>query len=158
MQVSNGHITSPEALDPGIAIRRTTASVIHTKRLSDHRYSSTAAVWGLNRTSEERSHSFLLESNYQLHKYAVYGRYEYVQKSPHELALQHEAGEDSEALFHVNALTLGSNRIMLEKYKTQVRLGMQATWYKADERLESLYGNYPLAAEVYLRINPSMMH
>lgn len=156
MQVSNGNIESPETLEPGIDIRRTTASVIHTKRVSEHSYSSTAAVWGLNRTSEERSHSFLLESNYQLHKYAVYGRYEYVQKSPHELAL-HEAGEGEEKLFHMNALTLGSNRIMMEKWKTQVRLGLQATLYKADERLEGLYGNYPLAAESYLRINPSMM-
>jgi hypothetical protein len=156
MQVSNGFIKSPELLEPGTDIKRTTASVLYTKRTGDHTYTASTAVWGMNRSGEGNSNSFLVESNRQLQKYAVYGRYEYVQKSPHELALRSE-GEEHDIFYNINALTVGANRIMWEQFKLQLRLGLQTTLYKSDKRLASLYGEYPVGAEVYLRINHSQM-
>jgi hypothetical protein len=156
MQVSNGFIKSPETIEPGINIRRTTASVIYAKQFDEHRYISHAAVWGVNSTEESNSHSLLFESNYQYNRYAVYGRYEYIQKSAHELVIEGDH-EHPEPMYNVNAFTLGANRIILEKLKTQARIGLQGTFYKTDERLNDLYGKYPVGASVYLRLNPAQM-
>lgn len=157
LQISDGFIKSPETLEPEDDLRRTTASIIHTKRIDSQSFSSTAAIWGLNSAHGLRSNSFLVESNWQLSKNAVYGRYEYVQKSAHELVIDDHHGDHAPQLYNVNALTFGANRIIIEKWKTQARLGAQATFYKTDEHLVSLYGEYPISAQVYFRINPGRM-
>lgn len=156
LQVSNGFIKSPEAVEPDIDIRRTSASVIYTRQFDQNDYVSHAAVWGVNSTEESNSHSLLFESNYQSGLYAVYGRYEYVQKSAHELVIG-GGHEHPEPVYNVNAFTLGANRIIMEKFRTQLRFGFQGTFYRSDERLIDLYGKYPVGASVYLRLNPARM-
>jgi hypothetical protein len=46
MQVSSGFIKSPEALEPGIDIIRTTSSVMHTHTIGDASLISSTVVWG----------------------------------------------------------------------------------------------------------------
>jgi hypothetical protein len=91
-----------------------------------------------------------------MNKLTLHGRYEYVQKSLHELVLDENVfGHD--AVFPVNAFTAGFNYDLFNWGKTKFAFGSQFTLYKADKRLNNLYGDKPMAVEVYLRIYPSLM-
>jgi hypothetical protein len=154
-QFSQGFIKSPEALEPGVDVARTTASVIHSHNFSAFRSINTTFAWGLNdKGHDHREHSFLLESNMQMNKLAVYGRYEFVQKSPEELSLE---GFEHDEIFNINALTLGANYRIFQFAGTDVSLGLQGSIYFTPGGLETIYGKNPLSAQVYLKISPSFI-
>jgi len=154
-QFSQGFIKSPEALDPGVDVTRYTASVIHSHNFSNLRNINTTFAWGLNdKGHDHKEHSFLLESNYNLNKLAVYGRYEFVQKDPEELDLE---GFDHDTKFNINALTLGANFRVFNVSNTDISLGIQGSFYFTPNELQAIYGKNPLSAQVYLKINPGIM-
>jgi hypothetical protein len=156
-QVSKAFIKSPEAVAPDEDVDRTTASVIHALPLTgENRFLTSAFVWGYNDSGEDhRENSFTLESNLQLDRFAVYGRFENIEKSADELQLdQFEHHE----LFRINALTLGLNYTFLRQWNTNLAIGAQGTLYAADEELDPVYGNNPKSLEVYLRLSPALMN
>jgi hypothetical protein len=154
LQVSQGFIHSPEELEPDVNVVRTTASAMNTTILrGNNRFIATTAVWGLNNKGHgHNEHAVLLESNLQLNKNTIYGRYEFVEKSTHELQLESVFGETK---FSVHALTLGYNRSLLTRLKTNLSAGIQGTVYAADKALNTIYGKNPMSAEIYLRISPA---
>jgi hypothetical protein len=155
LQASQAYLTSPEVLSPEEDVFRTTASVIHALPLGGENFNlNSAVIWGLNRHDGENEHSFLLESNLQLDRFALYGRYEWVQKSAAELALE---GFDEHDSFNINALTLGTNYTVLRQLSTNFALGVQGSLFAAEQALDPVYGNNSLSAEVYLRISPRLM-
>jgi hypothetical protein len=157
MQISHGFIKSPEELHPGEDVNRTTASIIYSKPLKNDGWINVSSVYGLNKTKDHKGeNSFLLEGLWNRKKLALYSRYEYVQKSIEELALDENVyGHD--AVFPVNAFTLGLNYDLLHFNKTKLSAGTQFTWYGADKKLDPLYGKHPAAFEIYFRIYPSLM-
>lgn len=157
MQVSKGFIKSPEALHPDENVNRTTASVNHALPLrGENKFLTSAVVWGFNDSGENhKENSFTLESNLQLDRFAVYGRYEFVEKSADELVLDDVFDHDTK--FDVNALTLGLNYTVLRQLNTNFSLGVQGTFYTFDSRLNPIYGKNPISAEVYLRMSPQLM-
>jgi hypothetical protein len=156
LQVSHAYIKSPEALHPGENIHRTTASAEYALPLMNNHSFNATAVWGMNKSKDEDGeHAALLEASYRLKKFAFYGKYEYVQKSSHELNLNETIYGDN--LFNVNAYTLGINYDLLQLKKTNIAVGSHFTFYKEDKKLYNLYGKNPAALEVYLRIYPSLM-
>ena len=157
MQVSHGFIKSPELLHPDEDVNRTTASAIYSTTLSNNSSINATAVWGMNKVKEhEGENAVLVEGEWRKNKLAIYSRYEWVQKGIEELALDENAyGHD--AVFPVNAFTLGFNYDLLKIGQTRLAGGGQWTLYHADNRLNSLYGKNPMAVEVYLRLYPSMM-
>lgn len=155
LQASQAYLTSPEVLSPEENVFRTTASVIHALPLSVNNHNlNSAVIWGLNRHDGENEHSFLLESNLQLDRFALYSRYEWVQKSAAELALE---GFDEHDSFNINAFTLGTNFTVLRQLSTNFALGVQGSLFAAQQALDPVYGNNPLSVEVYLRISPRLM-
>jgi len=100
LQFSQGFINSPEELFPDEDIVRTTASVLHTKTLSDNTFISSSFIWGANRIDEDNLHSVLFETNVTLKPVSVYARYEFVQKDARELQLL-QFGDN--AVFSINA-------------------------------------------------------
>jgi hypothetical protein len=155
LQVSRAYIVSPEALHPDENVNRTTASGTHIYMLpGENRFLSSTTVWGYNASEDHEEHSFLLESNLQLDRLAIYGRYEFVQKSAEELGFNHL---DAEAPWNINAITLGANYTVLRQWKTNFSLGAQATVSMAPPDLDFSYGNNPLSAEIYLRVSPVRM-
>lgn len=154
-QVSHGWIKSPEALHPEEDVNRTTASAIYSGRWGKEKFLDVSAIWGLNKIPTGGENAALLEAALRLKRLALYTRYEWVQKSAEELALQPVFGTD--AIFRVNALTLGLNYDLFSLGKLRIAAGGQLTGYQADRRLNSLYGKNPLGGEIFLRIYPSLM-
>jgi hypothetical protein len=115
------------------------------------------AVWGMNKIkNHDGENAALLEAEWRKNKLALHGRYEWVQKGIEELALEEEVyGHD--AVFPVNALTVGFDYNLLNIGKTRLAGGSQVTFYHADNRLNTLYGKNPMALQVYLRLYPSIM-
>lgn len=157
LQVSHGFLKSPEELHPGEDVARTTASATYSLPLSDDGGLNAIALWGMNKTKNHKGeNAFLLEGSWRKSGLAIHGRYEYVQKSVEELSLD-EAVYGDDAIFPVNAFTVGANYDLLNIGKTRLAGGSQFTLYSADSRLNSLYGKNPMAFEVYLRLYPSLM-
>ncbi|QNF33179.1 hypothetical protein HUW51_10735 [Adhaeribacter swui] len=155
LQVSRGFIHSPEALEPETNVDRTTASILHSKMLGDRKHITSALVWGLNDAGHDhREHSVLAESNLQLNKTGIYGRYEWIQKTPEELSLEQFEHDE---IFNVHALTLGVSRVVAQQWNTDLTIGVQGSVYAPGNQLKPIYGKVPVSGEVYLRINPSLM-
>ena len=155
LQVSNGWLKSPEAAEPHYNVNRFTASAIHTKMLGESSYIATTLVYGQNRHHGKTQPAILLENSLQLNKTAIYGRYEYVQKDAGEMDL--EATFPSDPNFNINAITLGTNRILTTFKQTNLTLGLQATLNASPKALRPLYGTAPIGFQVYLRVTPSLM-
>ncbi len=156
MQVSRAFLESPEAVAPDHDVTRTTASIIHVLPFAgENRSLNSTFVWGYNDAGEDhKESSFTLESNLQLDRFAVYGRYENIEKSAGELLL--DQFEDHQ-LLRINALTLGANYTLIRQLNTNFSLGLQGSLYHADAVLDSIYGKNPMSFEVYLRISPVIM-
>lgn len=155
VQFSQAFIKSPESLEPEENITRTTASVLHSIILGEKTHLTSAAVWGVNQKWEHRpEHSMLLESNLQMNKTAFYGRYEFIQKSGHEL----DINNGSDKLFPINALTLGTSYNFLHAFNTNFRIGIQGSAFFTPSELRAFYGRLPLSAEIYIHILPINMN
>jgi hypothetical protein len=122
----------------------------------ENRHINSALIWGFNDAGgHHKEHSLTAESNLQLDRFALYGRYEWVQKSSGELQVVEQFGD--EELFNINALTLGTNYTVFRRWNTNFSLGVQGSVYMADSRLHPIYGNNPLSGQVFLRISPHLM-
>ena len=100
-------------------------------------------------------HALLLEASYGIKRWQPYARYEWVQKSAEELALTPPFGHDD--VFNVNALTVGLNYDIAKLNPIWLSVGAQASLNIADKRLDNLYGNNPMAAQIYVRVYPMLM-
>lgn len=155
LQVSRAYIHSPEQLNPDESIDRTTASAYHVLDMErENHFLTSTFVWGYNDSGDHQENSYTLESNLQLDRFALYGRYENIQKSAGELMLtEYDHGQ----LFRINAVTIGANYTVLRYLKTNLAIGAQGTIYKASSSLNPIYGDSPKAIEVYMRISPTLM-
>jgi hypothetical protein len=155
LQGSFGYIKSPEALDPNTNIHRTTASAIYNLPLGPDSNWSNSFVWGQNNaTSEGKTQSFLVESNYQRGRDTVYFRWERVQKSGHELVLD---PRDESRIFPIGGYTIGYVRDLSHGSGVDIGLGAQFTFNDRSDDLDRYYGDgLGYAFEFFLRIRPSL--
>lgn len=157
LQVSHGFIKSPELLHPDENVNRTTASAIYSYPFASGATLDATVLWGMNKTpGHDGENAFLLEGDWRKNNLVLYGKYEWVQKSVEELALD-ETIYGHDAVFPVNAITAGLNYNLLNFGKMKLAGGGQFTFYHADDRLNTLYGKNPMAFEVYLRLYPRPM-
>lgn len=151
LQVSHGFLRGPEAVAPDIDVRRTTASAVHNAALGGGKNLASSLVWGWNRDSGDRdTHAFLLESSFDWRRQAVYGRFEVVQKTGHDLGIEPLEGR----AFWINALTLGAARDLSPLDALGLRLGGQITISAVPRELRFEYGRWPVSVSVYLRLSP----
>jgi hypothetical protein len=155
-QASQGYIKSPESVRPNEDVYRTTASAVYSKPLGKNSFVNVTGLWGLNK-SHANEHAVLLEAAYVKNIFSMYGRYEMVQKSIHELDLDEKAYEH-DALFNINALTLGMSLDVIDSKAMRLAFGGQGTFYAPDERLVSIYGRNPVSAQVFIRLYPPRMN
>jgi len=154
LQVSHAYIESPEALEPAVNRHRTTASLIYNRVLGPDSNWATSLAWGQNDDSHEgKTESVLLETDYQRDRDTIYGRWERVEKSGHELVL---ACGDLNEIFPVNAASIGYVRDLSHGNKIDIGLGGQFTIDFWPEELDRYYGGGPgYGFEIFLRVRPS---
>lgn len=157
LQASRAFIKSPESSAPQNNIHRTTASIQHSENLNGvNRWISSSVVWGMNNSGDHHEeHSVLAESNLQLNKSAIYARYEFVQKSEHELGV--EWSDQRKKVAPVSLFSVGINRHIATFGNTMVQAGTQFGIYKIDRILNNAYGKSPVSGQVYVRLTPVLM-
>jgi hypothetical protein len=159
LQVSNGSITSPESLDPGVNQHRTTASLLYDKPLGYESSWYAGGVWGRNRLTDgsPTSDAFLLETDYRRAGNAYYARFEYVEKAGHELALANPSIADT--LFDVGSYSVGYVRDLNRQANgTRVGLGAQVTLSPKSAGLDPYYGaTTPVSFQLFVRLRPTAM-
>lgn len=157
LQGSYADIKSPEVLEPEEDIQRSTFSVINSLPISKTKNLNTALIWGANKKHDNHlEHTALLESALQLNKTTLYSRYEFLQKSTHELDLE-DMFNGEEKIFPVHSLSVGFNQVFYQTFKTNFSIGGQITINASPEELHNLYGQYPVSGQVFLRIYPQQL-
>ena len=158
-QISHGYLKNPEPAEPEIRVRRrTTASAIYNKNWADKdRNWANSFVWGQNHDDAGRTNSLLYESNYQFRKNSIFGRFERVQKSIHELSAEDFFVNDNQK-FWVGLLSVGYVRDLVKDKGLDVGLGAQATWYTNPGGLTPVYGGTNHGGfQVFMRFRASRM-
>jgi hypothetical protein len=153
LQFSQGFLKSPEALHLDEDVWRTTASVSQSQPLGMGHYLLSSLLFGMNKTNDDQEPSFGLESALLLDRWSFFARYEYLQKSGEELVLDGEPHHN----YSIHALKPGMAFRFASIYKIDLRLGAQATFHFIEEALHPVYGDSPMAAEVFLRFSPQQM-
>lgn len=156
-QFSRGILKSPEPAEPEIRfLHKTTASAIYNKTFGDDRNWASTFVWGQNYANRQFSNSFLVESNYDFSKNSVFGRIERVQKSGHDLVLDHSFDDD--ALFWLGSYSLGYVRDIVKDRGLDVGIGGMLTFNSNPATLSPVYGGtIHNGYQVFLRFRPSRM-
>lgn len=133
VQVSHGVFDEPEASEPDVRVRRTTASVLYS-----HGGWDAAAIWGRNDPDEGPStHAFLVEGNWAIDDHhTVFGRLEYGQRTGHDLGL---APEDE--TFGIGSLSLGYLYNFGPTGPVIPGVGIRLTLDVLDGDLEDAYGS-----------------
>lgn len=159
---SYGYLKSPEELHPDENQHRLGASVLYTRRIGRQGDWATAFVYGGNKhvlpgePPQEFGHSLLLESNVQFdHQNSIFGRAEWVQKSPQELVI---AGADPDTHFNVSGLALGYVREIADYRGASLGLGVRGSINIVPEALKSTYGTQtPGGIALYARLRPTLL-
>jgi uncharacterized cupredoxin-like copper-binding protein len=148
LQVSRGHIKSPEQLEPDVDIDRTTASAIYNRRLAAGDWQTTLA-WGRNaKTAHDATDAYLLESAVVLSGiHTFFGRIELSDKDELFPAGDPLAGET----FRVGKLTAGYIRDFPIARHFKIGVGGLVSRYSLPSALESSYGN-PTSYMLFARL------
>ncbi|MGQ0643427.1 MAG: hypothetical protein ACT4P6_21995 [Gemmatimonadaceae bacterium] len=156
MALGHGYLKSPEVLHPDESTHRTTASILHGRRLGNDGQWATAAVWGGNRHegAHRLTHAFLLESEAVLDaRNTVFGRAEIVQKTAADLVLP--ATFDEDRRFNVGHISLGYIREIARTRSATLGLGVRGTLNVVPGELEPVYeSRTPLGFLVFVRLRP----
>lgn len=155
-QISHGYLKNPERSEPDVhVLHKTTASAIYNKKFDENRDLASTFVFGQNYANGERTNSLLFESNYDFNKNAVFGRFERVQKSGHDLVL---APALEHSIFWVGSMSMGYVREIIKDKGIDVGLGAMATINTDPAVLVPYYGGTTHGGwQVFMRFRPSKM-
>jgi hypothetical protein len=148
MQVSSGRLASPEQLEPGVAVHRTTASVSYNAPFAGEWWQTTVA-WGHNAPSQAAASSgWLLESALKLTAaQTLFGRAERVPKDELFLPGAPLYGE----AFTINKLTLGYIYDFARLGSVSFGVGGLASQYSFPPALNATYGYRPTSFMLFGR-------
>jgi hypothetical protein len=157
-QVSAGHLTNPEAHDPGDEVR-TTASVEYVVPRADGNWWATSLIWGRNwkTTPKYGSNAVLAEMLIPIgKKNFLSGRYEWSQRDElfaDNLKLDEQLFEQTGARwFDVSSYTVGYTRDLFTIHGAETGLGANVSLYGIPNSIKPFYGDHPLGVNVYLRV------
>jgi hypothetical protein len=156
LQVSRGHLHSPEQLDPDSDADRTTASAIWNRPHPGGNWQTTLA-WGRNaRDPGETTDSYLLESALAFAgRHTLFGRFEYQEND--ELfghgAHEHDGAEPhAREVFTVGKLSTGYLYDALTTDIYKIGIGALGSIALVPGELEDVYGDTPFSGMVFLRV------
>ncbi len=155
-QVSLGHLTHPEMLEPGDQTRAT-SSIEYSKPLPGGSWSS-SLIWGRKHSTytKRNTNSYTLESVLPIRrKNLLTGRMELVDKD--ELfAGQPDIEEYLDAVygstFRIGAYTLGYTRDFKLLEHLQTGIGANVEFYSLPSAIKPYYGEHPIGGNVFVRV------
>jgi hypothetical protein len=147
-QISRGHIVSPEALEPGVSVNRTTASLTANFPFGADNWQSTLA-WGRNAPSTgAASNAYVIESAYAVAQtHTIFMRGERVDKNELFAPGSAMAG----ASFRVAKLTAGYIRDFPQNGRYVLGVGGLLSAYSMPAALTPAYGANPVSGMLFLR-------
>ncbi len=146
LQVSWGHLTSPEQLEPDVDEDRFTMSATYTLPFGKDNIWSTTAAWGRKMLKPgDTLDGFLLETTAIFQKqYTVFARAERVQQNE----LLHV---DPAPIFTVNKLTVGGIYDFFRTKNAKFGVGGLVSFYGVPDGLKPFYGD-PTSAMAFVRL------
>lgn len=161
-QVSYGFLRSPENQEPGVDIRRVTASIQYNRTFHRGNWAS-SLIWGRNHVSGDGIHNlngYTAESTVNfLDKNYFYTRLELVDKDDLLRAVDRArlGITQDHPSFRIGAYTFGGARDLWNSDKFSFAIGSDVTFYSKPAVLDSIYGNNPVSWKVFVRIRPAKM-
>jgi hypothetical protein len=154
-QVSSGHLTHPEELEPG-NIQRTTASASWFAR-NETDFTAATAGYGVNATDEGNRQAVFGELTRHVGSNSVFGRIDIVQVETEMLLTgtipsTHDAAARKDT---VGAFTVGGMRDLLRWRGFEGGLGAAMTFYAVPNPLKPAYSKQPVSFQVLFRLRPS---
>jgi len=155
-QVSHGFLESPETLEPGVSVRRTTASIGHSHPMPMNGSWDTTIAWGRNDHDDgPADNGAIVETSLDLRHFGTaFLRGEVVRKRGHEFGME---GAMEDTAFPVAALAVGYTYPVLALADLEGRLGARAAVNFVGDALSNRYGtDTPVGAMLYLQIVPKV--
>jgi hypothetical protein len=149
-QVSSGHLTHPEELEPG-NITRTTMSAGWLKQYGDN-FSAITIGYGRNNRDAGSQNSFFAEGTRHVGANSLYGRVEAHQAETAVLATG--AIQNSQQVNTLLALTIGGVRDVLNWHGFEGGLGAVFSLYGVPDVLKTTYGDHPVSFQLFFRLRP----
>ena len=147
-QVSFGRIKSPEQLEPGVDVDRTTAAVTYNRPVLHGGWQSTLAIARNAQHPGGHTDAYLLESARPLsNNFAVFARAERVGKNELFAAGDPLAGR----VFNVDKIGLGGVHDFDRMSLGQFGIGASYSLYAIPDDLQAVYGRHPASWLVFLR-------
>jgi hypothetical protein len=149
LQVSFGHLKSPEDLDSQVNQDRTTASAMYSGRWGENPWQATFA-WGRDRDTPGLSlDGFLLEATLRLRqKFTLFGRAERVTKDDLFPVGAAQYRQD----FTVNKFSMGGIYDFAHWKHSQWGIGGLGSAYALPASLNTVYGKSPLSYMLFARV------
>jgi hypothetical protein len=153
-QASTGHLVSPEQLEPGHDIERSTVSGSWT-RLNGSSLAAVTAAFGINRTDHGTRAAFFAEGSRHADLNTLYGRFEALQAETALLQTGEIPADAAAGLKDtVLALTLGGVRDVWSWRGFEGGVGADVTFYSVPDALRPMYSNHPVSFHVFFRVRP----
>jgi len=148
LQISAGHLHSPETLEPTINVNRVTTSITFNKEILNG-LSQTTLAFGRNSPSEGHStNAYLLESSWQWSaNNTVFMRAEKVDKN--ELFLESDLLNHTN--FNIRKLSLGTVHDFATQNNYTLGVGIVGSLYSYPSELNTFYGNDPKSVLFFIR-------
>ena len=138
-QASAGHLTEPEALEPGQDITRTTFSASWMP-IEGADITAITVAFGHNATAHGGRSALLLEGARRVDVNTFYGRI--------------EAAPAFETDAHARAVTIGGVHDVLAWRGFEGGVGADVTLYGVPDVLQASYGSHPVSFHVFFRVRP----
>ena len=152
VQVSGGHLTNPEAAEPGNVTRLT--GMLAYEKATPGGSLAVSLITGRNEQSGEVAWGTLLEWNWVFGRWnTIYGRLEAVDRDLYVLTFKRQPppGVPPDRT-RVDAATLGYARGFPAVPFLQTELGGDVTLYGFTKRLDPVYSKNPVSFHAFLRI------
>jgi hypothetical protein len=154
IQASSGRLKTPEQLEPGQDVVRSTASAAWT-RINGSALASVSAGFGRNDTDHGSRNAFFLEGARKTGANTIYGRFEAVQAETGLLLTDTvPEGPAADRKDTVLAFTLGGVRDIVAWRGFEGGVGADVTFYGVPAALEPAYTAHPISFHVFFRLRP----
>ena len=150
LQVSHGHLHSPEQLEPAVDTDRSTASAMYNRPLAGGDWQTTLA-WGRNvRHPGKTTDALLLESAATFDRHTVFGRAERLEND--ELFNDHPGDVRAGQTFKVGKISLGYIYDFIHHDNWRTGVGLLGSVALVPGEIKDVYGGHPVSGMAFLRV------